>query len=277
MRELRSRVQEPELDVEVQGLTLSDEERAALREEVSRIVAEARRLPTEQEVLGRQSAPTADAAGGLAVRLAMNLAPEAERRIEEATRSLLGKHLRPERSATLVVCEKSLVPGTMQDLDPLENMPWPPPAKSTIPYPGTTNKNYLIVGFWFMGASGKTGEDVARLIVEDGRFYWGQDDPNRMDIGLATQAIEGGSFGVDWEKSIRTYYGCGAVYQPQEIRSGHRTKQPVFMQVRPDLARTVILSKPKGFGTWTDMYNLAQDDFWRLFGGKRATFIWGKD
>ena len=270
----------PAMDVSVHGIALSESERAALRDEVSRIVQAEQQLLSEEAVLGRQGL-AADGPGELSIRFEMSLPPLAERRakerIESVTRSLLGKHLRGGQGATLLICDpKQRIPGAVQNIDDLGRIPWPPSAQASRPYPGTDNLQYAVAAFYLRNASGSI-EDTARLILEDGSIYWGQSDPKRMELGLATRAIENSSLGVDWEKALRSDIVCGNPYQYREILSAHRNPNPVFMQLLDSESQTVIFRKTKWFVGWTDMYHLDPVKFWPLLGGKRATFVWLRD
>jgi hypothetical protein len=44
-----------------------------------------------------------------------------------------------------------------------------------------------------------------------------------------------------------------------------------------DGADTIVFRKPKLFGIWWDVCRFPNDQFWRVFGGKVATFTWFRD
>lgn len=88
--------------------------------------------------------------------------------------------------------------------------------------------------------------------------------------------IVGLTISTNWPKQIKAWdsYLPGVVAM---VEQDTKNAPPVQMLITQPTVSTVVFTKPKFLGIWTDMYNLDPTMFWQVFKGNVLTFNWDCD
>lgn len=136
-----------------------------------------------------------------------------------------------------------------------------------LPTPSAPGKP-VVIAWYALNSWGDLVEDVIRITILDGAPFGVSN--TQVRVGLSLDPM------VTWAKEVSAWGICAG--KVVTIRS---TGAPVWAVIEqapcPDGPDTVVFSKPKFLGIWTDMHTLDSQRFWPLFAGKSVLFTWVAD